>query len=46
MGNCANKAQGRTNFKQINIVGSEHQTFGSTDAQNAVRKFLDQYRAN
>lgn len=43
-GNCANKAQGRSNFKQIDIPGSEHTTYGSDAAQNAVKSFLSQYR--
>lgn len=44
-GNCANKAQGRTNFKQVDIPGSEHSTYGSDAAQNAVKSFLSQYRS-
>ena len=43
-GRCADKAQGRSNFKQIDIPGSEHQTFRSEEAQNAVKSFLNQYR--
>ena len=44
-GNCANKAQDRTNFKQVDIPGSEHTTYGSDAAQNAVKIFLSQYRS-
>lgn len=43
-GRCAEKAQGRSNFKQIDIPGSEHQTFGSPEAQKAVKIFLTDYR--
>jgi hypothetical protein len=39
VGNCANKAQDRTNFKQVDIPGSEHTTYGSDAAQNAVKSF-------
>ena len=45
VGNCANKAQDRTNFKQVDIPGSEHTTYGSDAAQNAVKSFLSQYRS-
>ena len=44
-GKCSDKADGRSNFKQINIPGSEHATFGSSEAQNAVKSFLSQYRS-
>lgn len=44
-GRCADKAQGRSNFKQIDIPGSQHQTFGSEEAQNAVKSFLNQYKS-
>jgi dienelactone hydrolase len=44
-GSCGNKAQDRTNFKNIDIPGSEHTTYGSDAAQNAVKSFLNQYRS-
>lgn len=43
-GRCADKAQGRANFKQIDIPGSQHQTYGNEEAQNAVKNFLTDYR--
>ena len=44
-GNCANKATDRQNFRQVDIPGSEHSTFASTDAQKAVKDFLTQYKS-
>jgi dienelactone hydrolase len=44
-GTCANKAQDRTNFKNVDIPGSEHTTYGSDAAKDAVKSFLTQYRS-
>ena len=39
-GNCADKAMNRNFFRQIDIPGSVHPTFGSSIARDAVKNFL------
>ena len=44
-GRCADKAEGRTNFKQIDLEGWIHGTYGNSDARKGVKEFLTQYLA-
>ena len=39
-GNCADKAMNRNFFRQIDIPGSVHPTFGSSIARDAVKNLL------
>ena len=43
-GRCADKAQGRSFFTQVDLPGSTHPTYGSPIAREAVRDFLTQHR--
>ena len=40
-GRCANKAEGRLNFKQVDRQGSIHTTYDNVEARNAVKEFLE-----
>ena len=40
-GRCANKAEGRSNFKQVDRQGSIHTTYDNVEARNAVKEFLE-----
>ena len=42
-GRCANKAEGRMNFIQIDLEGWTHGTYGYSDARKGVKDFLTQY---
>jgi len=44
-GRCADKAEGRTNFRQIDLDGWLHATYGNADARKGVKEFLTQYLA-
>jgi len=43
-GNCANFAEGRSNFKQVDLPGTDHATAGQAEARRAVKEFLNQYQ--
>lgn len=45
-GRCADKAQGRLFFEQVDLPGSRHPTSVSPAAREAVKKFLTKYRTN
>jgi hypothetical protein len=42
-GRCADKADGRSNFRQIDLEGWTHGTYGNSDARKGVKEFLSQY---
>jgi dienelactone hydrolase len=42
-GRCADKAEGRTNFRQIDLDGWQHATYGNAQARLGVKEFLTQY---
>jgi dienelactone hydrolase len=42
-GRCADKADGRSNFWQIDLEGWTHGTYGYSDARKGVKEFLNQY---
>jgi len=42
-GRCTDKAEGRTNFKQIDLEGWFHNTYGNSEARKGVKEFLTQY---
>lgn len=42
-GRCAEKATGRTNFRQVDRHGSIHSTFDNPEARTAVKEFLVKY---
>lgn len=42
-GRCADKADGRMNFRQIDLDGWLHSTYGNADARKGVKEFLNQY---
>ena len=42
-GRCADKAEGRSNFRQIDLEGWAHGTYGNSDARKGVKDFLNHY---
>ena len=45
-GRCADKAADRSLFRQVDLLGSTHSTFGSSIARDAVKNFLIDYRSH
>lgn len=45
-GRCADKAQGRSFFEQVDLPGSAHPTYGSSVARGAVKNFLSEHLTN
>ena len=42
-GRCADRAEGRTNFTQIDLKGWFHNTYGNSEARKGVKEFLNHY---